>query len=163
METRLLEACSIIDSDSLQDCVRITYQCDEPGLFNNTKTDWIYSKALGNWSTICFSPDEGVSVDGFLGAMVERNQDCLRKMCILLLKKIGTGYHNYMYLIPIIDPTFEPPRINHRSRWQRELAQDITSNTFQTVIMTCKNLNRLERLYYHLLHISKNHDNNKYY
>ena len=156
MNTTLLTASSIFDCESQYDCVKIDYVVDEPGMPFRTKTEWIYTKTLGDWKKINFSTDDGVTVERFLDSMVVKNLEVWRKMCVLLLKKIGFDYHKYLYLSEILDPTFKSPRINYGCRWQREFADYFMNQDFIGVISTCTNKRRLERLYVELVYIVNN-------
>lgn len=151
MNTRILSVTRIPESE----CIKIDYILNLPGSPNVRKTDWVYTKGLGDWTCINFEPWDWVTVDSFLNTMVVKNTDTLRKMCSILLKDIGYDYWEFMYLIPILDPTFEPPRINHGCRWQRELADSLVSEHFFGVINTCKNNTRLYELYNELVQVVK--------
>lgn len=156
MNTTLLTATSIFDCESQYDCVKIDYVVDEPGIPVRNKTEWIYTKTLGDWKKINFSTDDGVTVERFLDSMVVKNLEVWRKMCVLLLKKIGFDYHRYLYLTEILDPTFKSPRINYGCRWQREFADSFMNQDFMGVISTCTNKRRLEKLYTELVYIVNN-------
>lgn len=154
-DTTVLCVTSLYDCENQYDCVKIDYVHDMPGMPGILKTDWVYTRPLGDWSKINFSREDGLPVERFLETMVVKNLDVLRKMCLLLLKKIGYDYWEFLYLVPILDPTFEPPIINHRCRWQRDLADSIVSEHFHGVISTCINTNRLQELYYELVQVVK--------
>ena len=153
MNTTVYEVASVVDCESLHDCIRIDYAIETPGVPERPKTDWVYTRPRGNWRNIVFQKEDGMTLDEFLNTMVVKNTDVLRKMCVTLLKKIGYDYHKYLYLIPMIDPTFEPPRLNKSCRWQRELGEAMVNEFFLGVIMTCVNNRRLERLYHELVYI----------
>jgi len=44
----------------------------------------------------------------------------------------------------ILDPTFQPPRINIESAWQREFIKNFCQETLEDIIQTCQDQERLE-------------------
>ena len=145
-DTRVLEVTSVWDCESQYDCVKIVYTKTSPGIPQEIKTEWVYTKTLGDWKRINFLFEDGVTLESFLECMTEKNTEVLQKICLLLLDKINSEHWKYMYLIPILDPTFVPPKINNRCRWQRELADTIVNEHFRGVISTCINKQRLNEL-----------------
>jgi len=133
-------------------CVALYYRMDIPGEYGCYKTDWINTQPAGDWNVINFF--EPVPVHKFLDTMVVRNVEVLRKMCVFLLKKLEFNPGRFMYLVPILDPTFYPPQININCRWQKEFSNSLVSNHLFVVIETCRNAARLEMLYNELLHIT---------
>jgi hypothetical protein len=151
--TRVIEATSIWDCESQYDCVCIKYTFESPGVPKNTKTEYIYTRGLGNWTRIEFPHGDDVSVEKFLECLTDQNTEVLRKMCSLLLDKIGWNTWEYVYLVSILDPTFCAPKINNKCRWQRELGDSIVTEHFRGVIETCTNTYRLKKLYNELKQI----------
>jgi hypothetical protein len=160
LTTRVIEVLKIHELESQSDCIRITYKYDQPGMFGLEKTDWIYTRALGNWCHLMFKESDNVSLEDFLWTMCERNAETLRKICMILHSKIDVGLYKFMYLIQILDCTFQPPVLNRKSRWQRELGEDIMGSHFKHIIATCRNTANLERLVTELIHITKKKYNN---
>ena len=155
-QTSLSYVSHYYDLEQQGDCIKLEYILETPGYPARQKIDWISAKPVGDWTTIQFEKHEKMSVDRFLNTMVVKNNEVLRKMCILLLKKIGWNYHEYMYLVPILDPTFDPPRINPHCLWQREFANSLVQEHFFGVIATCRNNRRLDELYQELFKITNN-------
>ena len=48
-----------------------------------------------------------------------------------------------MNAIKIIDPTFSPPIVNKKSRWQKEFVKEFCLYTFPLVIMKCGHKKRI--------------------
>lgn len=153
--TTLTRANHYYDFEAGGDGVRLEYLVETPGYPSRKKIDWLQTVPVGTWQDISFRQDENMCVDRFLDTMVVKTNEVLRKMCIILLKNIGWNYHEYMYLIPMLDPTFDPPRINPKCRWQREFANSLVDEHFFGVVATCRNQTRLKKLYDELLHIAK--------
>lgn len=142
---RLLEAISFNDVEQSRDCIQLTYLQDVPGTYNMYTTDWVYTKPCGDWTNIKFSKEENVSVENFLKTMCEQNDECVRHLCDMYIRTTGLSY-KHMYLVSVLDPTFEPPRINCSARWQRELGDEIVNKFLKLVLMTCRNTGRMKRL-----------------
>lgn len=137
------------------DHVVVTYEQDVPGTCGVLKKDWIHTQPRGDWTVLHFTRGDNVQLNEFLNVMVCKNNETLRKMCLCLLKRLDKNQHRFPYLLKILDPTFVPPCINENCRWQREFCDEMVSNTLQSVIMSCKNNNRLQNLYEELSHIVK--------
>lgn len=140
-----------------EDCIRVVYSTESPGIPSEIKTEWFSTRARGNWDHINFMIEDGISLENFLECMTVNNTEVLRKICLLLLDKIEYDYWKYLHIIPILDPTFVPPQINKECRWQKELANSIVNEHFRGVISTCMTTNRLKKL----THILK-YQNHKY-
>jgi len=132
-------------------CVEITYEKFLPGVGYRNKTDYVYTDPAGDWVQLCFSKEDNVNVSNFLNTMVIKNLEVYHKLAKLELERVldtpGTFRINLLNAIRILDPTFVPPIINKRCRWQCELMEDIVSKTSICIIATCKNEWRLERYF----------------
>jgi len=142
---RLLEATSFNDVEQGKDCIQITYLEDVPGAYDSRVVGWIYTRPHGDWMNIKFSKEENVSVENFLKTMCVQNDECVRYICELYIDSIILTY-KHMYLVSILDPTFEKPRINSLARWQRELGDEISTTYLKTVVRTCRNTRRMKML-----------------
>ena len=103
----------------------------------------------GDWTEIKFSHEDDVSVVNFLGCMVERTSEVLRKMAYLCVNRFEDASDRTLLKVlsrlKILDPTFEPPVFNMACRWQVELLRSLATNTSARVIATCRNRRRLDR------------------
>lgn len=116
------------------------------------KVTFVDSFPNGNWTDIKFDPDDEVLVTDFLQAMVFKNIDVSRKIASLSLERIvdhtevtWSHFIQTMCAIRILDPTFEPPSINLKCGWQKDLLDSIVKKTSRAIIATCKNAERLDR------------------
>lgn len=154
METRVLEALSVVDVEGPQQSIRITYQYDTPGMLGQQKIDWVYTRPRGDWTRINFN-DPKISLEEFLYTMCDRNTETLKKIATTILKKIDDrqDLYRYSYLGEIIDPTFRLPPVNPKSRWQKEFAENFVKQFLPAVILTATNYRNLDNLVKELLHI----------
>jgi len=142
---------SLLSNDSNVDCIEITYKKYIHGVGYRTKTDYVYTKPAGNWVELKFYNEDNVEYSNFLNTMVTKNLDVHRKLAKIELDRIldspGMYRINLLNAICILDPTFIPPIINKRCRWQCDLLEDIVSKTSLYVISTSRNERRLERYF----------------
>jgi hypothetical protein len=80
--------------------------------------------------------------------MVYKNNVVFRKMAKLHLDGIldipDAQRVQLLNAMRILDPTFSPPWINLKCRWQRDLMDDIADMSY-VVVSECRNVRRLER------------------
>lgn len=141
-----------------QGYIEVDYSQNFSGNVSNKHKDYLYTYPIGNWTTINFSDCDNMSYCDFLSTMVFRTVDVYRKMCRI---KLGTIMEflepdklktriRIMNMTKILDPTFEPPTINLKCGWQKQLLNDICNSTSFHLISICKNTFRLER-YFNIL------------
>lgn len=108
---------------------------------------------VGDWTEI-ISDKQPMRYEKFLETMVgDHDIKVLRRMCIVQLDNL-LSYQNkpssmirIVNSIKILDPTFVPPYVNVRCKWQNKLLDDICRNNFCSVINSCKNNSRLKILF----------------
>lgn len=139
------------DGSNRVDCIEITYNKFVTGTRTRTITDYIYTTPLGNWTELKFDKSEGVQYTNFLNTMVFKNIEVYRKLARLALERIieypNLYRINLLNAICILDPTFVPPIINKKCKWQHELMETIVSSTSLVIIITCRNTFRLEKYF----------------
>ena len=129
------------------DTVSVTYTKYTPGTGWNDHTEFLDTCPSGGWSSLVFDRDSTTTLYDFLNAMVVKNIDIKRRIAKFALDQaleIGE-YQKIVNALTILDPTFEPPIINERARWQRELLYDIASRSSLVVLSTCYNEKNLEK------------------
>ena len=116
----------------------------------NNYTQYIYSSPLGNWTDIQFQSFDQYK---FMDTMMVKTGDVVRRMARLRLDQFlwETSLDNrelikLMNAMVLLDPTFNPPWINLRSRWQRELLHHIAYTESYRLVDTAQiNHRRFER------------------
>lgn len=113
-----------------------------------TRVDYLYSRPNGNWTNVEFEPGT-MTYHDFLGGFMQQDLDVLRKKCRLVTELMNTWGNHYKVVkfLSTLDPTFTPPSINRRCKWQIDMVQDIASRTAFYVIETCTNTVRLRQFY----------------
>ena len=132
------------------DCIEIDHYKWVPGIGYQKKIDYLYTSPLGNWNDIKFEQEDEVLYTNILNTIVVKNIEVQRKLAKLALDHAldsGLDRVEIMNAIQYLDPTFQPPVINKRCRWQRELLDEIVTNTSLHIISTCRNMRRLERYF----------------
>lgn len=129
------------------------YDCIE--VQRGSHTDFVYTHPKGNWSELKFEYADAVSYADFLKAMVHGNVDVCRKIALLrhqmvLDKAIGIYVDTrlcikLMNCLKILDPTFEPPTVNIKCKWQKKLMMDIIKYHSVEVIKNNMTMSRLDR------------------
>lgn len=136
------------------DCMRIQYSVKIPGIGVSNHIDYLSTRPRGDWSQLFFKREDQMSYPDFLNTMVEKNVEVCRKMAKLqldtVLKDNVNNYRLYirlMKIIRILDPSFEPPILNMKCGWQKQLLREICSGTTFHVIGVCQNCHRLTRYF----------------
>lgn len=140
------------DVDNRLDCVKITCLRFVPGTMYNTHTHYVYTSPKGNWKHLEFTLEDDVKLYDFMKAMVKPNLDTARLIAREYHTEVLHTCHgdydvvnSLVQHIRIVDPTFYPPQINPRARWQRDILDLIASETCVGVINTCTNEKRLTK------------------
>ena len=144
----VLKAISSWDVEAEQNVVEVTIDRWRPGTGWQKHTDFLYTKANGNWTEIKFHRSECVKYEKFLDSMVEKNLEVCRKIAhVKTTLVIDSGRFSDMRkvvdAVSVLDPTFTPPIINLKCRWQRELLESLCNEWTRMVISTCYNCVRL--------------------
>ena len=143
---------------STEGLIKVSYTQKFPGNVVNSHVDYLDTIPIGNWTTIKFNDNEYMSYCDFLNTMVYRNVDVYRKMCKMKLTSILEFLEpdkmktriRIMNMTRILDPTFEPPMINLKCGWQKQLLNDMCNSTSFHILSVCRNTYRLER-YFNIL------------
>ena len=141
----------VYDVDSDLNYVEIIYdKWNNKRMEYNTYTDYLNTQPVGDWSQISWNYTSSSDYYKFLDAMVVKTIEVLQRMAELFLDQLLYTKHDprfYVRLInsiKILDPTFQPPRINMESTWQMELAKKICKKYIQHAIQMCIKKSRLE-------------------
>jgi hypothetical protein len=106
------------------------------------------TKPIGEWEEIKFKHGS-TSYVYFLENMIVNTSRTRRVMATIILEDILCENFDIncmirlMNAIKIIDPTFSPPIVNKKSRWQKEFVKELCLYTFPQVIMKCGHKNRI--------------------
>lgn len=120
----------------------------------NNYTQYIYSVPLGGWTTLYFPEgDDAVDQYKFIDTMIRKTDDTVHRLARLRLDQYlwetsldSRSLLKVMNAMVLLDPTFRPPWINLRSKWQRELLHHIAYHESYTLVDTIQmNRSRFER------------------
>jgi hypothetical protein len=145
----VLSATKVIDVECGTQYIEVKTDRFQPGLGWNIHTDFLYTQPKGRWTELKFQRWEQVSYEDFLNSMVHKNLDVHRKIARLLADKIYETHEDEKILfrlmgaIKILDPSFEPPVINLKCTWQKELLNTMCTEWTKVVIGSCMNTHRL--------------------
>uniref|UniRef100_A0AAU7YNZ7 Uncharacterized protein n=1 Tax=Micromonas commoda virus TaxID=3057169 RepID=A0AAU7YNZ7_9PHYC len=109
------------------------------------------TKPIGDWEEIKFKHGSTSYAD-FLETMIVNTTRTRRVMATIILEDILCENFDInctirvMNAIKIIDPTFSPPIVNKKSRWQKEFVKEFCLYTFPQVIMKCGHKKRIVAL-----------------
>ena len=111
------------------------------------KSDHLYTAPIGGWTELDFDGDTCVYA-AFLNTMVYKNNVVFRKMAKLYLDAIldipGAQRVQLLNAMRILDPTFSPPWVNLKCRWQCAMMDDIVDTSYE-IVSKCRNVRRLEK------------------
>jgi hypothetical protein len=117
-----------------------------------TFMDYINAEPLGDWFHIQ-SEERGIRYDKFLETMVSKTLEVQQRLAELALDNIfATDRTDRIYIriahaVKILDPTFQPPRVNMESAWQMEFIKKFCKRTVPEAIQTCTNASRLTHFF----------------
>jgi hypothetical protein len=149
MSSFIKSAKAVHDIDSGLDYVEIEYERFVCGKGYETYMDYINTKPLADW-VILKSKTQSIPYEKFLDTMCERTFEVRQKMAELALENIvAEKQHVNTYIRTanasrILDPTFQAPRINVKSAWQREFIKKFCTDTLADLVQGCDNESRLE-------------------
>lgn len=112
-------------------------------------TDYINTEPIGDWNKISWKSNSPVDYYKFLDVMVVKTVEVLQRMAELYLDQILYSKHDprfYVRLInsvKILDPTFQPPRIDMESAWQVDFITKFSKKYIPGVVQTCISKKRL--------------------
>ena len=117
-----------------------------------TFTDYINAEPLGDWMHIQ-SEELDIRYDKFMDTMVSRTLEVQQRLAelalenVLLCEQDDRTYVRIAHAVKILDPTFQPPRINMGSAWQMEFIKKFCKKTLPEVIQECTNASRLTHFF----------------
>lgn len=137
----------VYDADYDLSYIEIVYEryVHSKGVYD-TYTDYINGEPLADWSFIV-SKTQSIPYDKFLDTMVTKTLEVRQRMAELIMENL-TSYEQTprVYLrvanaMKILDPTFQPPRINMESAWQMDYLKKLCTSE---PISECTQPSRLE-------------------
>ena len=141
------------DVERNSDGIEVEYIKFVPGLGFKKFTKWFYAQPFGGWNDLKFTPSDNVDVVDFLLTMVNVRDSLITQRDIAhicsqqWLDRVKPGYYQpYIKLLnalKILDPTFEPPVINLKCSWQREMLHEMCTTWTARVTSTCMNSVRI--------------------
>lgn len=115
-------------------------------------TDYINAEPHGDWTQIQ-SEQRDIRYDKFLETMVTDTIEVKQRLAeltlenVLLYEQDDRTYVRIAHAVKILDPTFQPPRINMESAWQMEFVKKFCKKTLPEVIQECTNTSRLTHFF----------------
>ena len=149
MTSFIKSAKHVIDVESDLSYVEIVYDRYMRGKGYSTFTDYINTEPLADWVSLD-STTNSIPYDKFLDTMVKSTFEVQQRVAELLLERIlGLKQSNRVYVrivhgIKILDPTFQPPRVNMESAWQMECVRMMCKYYIPHAIQSCTKRSRLE-------------------
>ena len=125
------------------DTVEVSYSRYIVGVGWKMHTDFFSSYPLGDWHLLDFTKNGNFpDYMGFLNTMVYKNQEVQRKIAkvsldLVIEKYEGTTDETNKFIrimnnIKILDPTFVPPYLNTKCKWQIEMLRELATVTSYT-------------------------------
>lgn len=112
-------------------------------------TDYIFTRPLGDW-TVINSKKCKIPYEKFLDTMVEKTVEVYHKMAEILIENILVEnreintYVRMIHSLKILDSTFQPPFINLKINWQRDMIINFCLSDLKNVVNTCIDTQRLK-------------------
>lgn len=129
--------------------VEIVYERYMKGKGYDTYTDYINTEPLADW-TCLESEKQSIPYEKFLDSMVNKTLEVRQRMAELVLENVlsyeqnDRVYVRIAHAMKILDPTFQPPRVNMESAWQMEIIKKLCKKYVPHAIQNCTNTSRLE-------------------
>ena len=148
------------DVESELEYVEIEHERFVRGKGYNTYRDYINTKPLADWVKIT-SKTQSIPYEKFLDTMCEKTLEVRQKMAELALENIlavRRNIHTYIrvaHASKILDPTFQPPRINIESAWQKDFIRKFCEDTLADLIQRTTDESRLEYFFSVLCNIEQ--------
>lgn len=139
----------VFDVESDLGYVEIIYDRFVKGEGYTTFTDYINTEPLADWTTL-LSEKRTIPYDKFLDTMVKSTLEVRQRLAELVLENFlsytqdDRSYVRVAHAIRILDPTFQPPRVNMESAWQMELVKRICEEYALNAIEMCTKKSRLK-------------------
>jgi len=149
MTSFIKSAKSVHDVESDLAYVEIVYERYMKGKGYETYTDYINTEPLADW-TYLESEKQSIPYEKFLDSMVNKTLEVRQRMAELVLENIlsyeqtNRVYVRIAHAMKILDPTFQPPRVNMESAWQMEIIKKLCKKYAPYAIQYCTKKSRLE-------------------
>ena len=149
MTSFIKSAKSVHDVESDLAYVEIVYERYMKSKGYATYTDYINTEPLADW-TYLESEKQSIPYEKFLDTMVKKTLEVRQRMAELVLENVlsyeqsDRTYVRIAHAMKILDPTFQPPRVNMESAWQMELIKKLCKKYAPYAIQTCTKKSRLE-------------------
>jgi hypothetical protein len=117
-----------------------------------TFTDYINAEPFGDWLHIQ-SDERDIRYDKFLETMVSKTLEVRQRLAELALDNVlvtdqdDRTYIRIAHAVKIIDPTFQPPRVNMESAWQMAFIKKFCKKSLPEAIQTCTSVSRLTHFF----------------
>jgi hypothetical protein len=148
MTSFIKSAKHVIDVESDLSYVEIVYDRYIRGKGYSAFTDYINTEPLADWIALD-STTNSIPYDKFLDTMVKGTLEVQQRMAELLLERIlslkqsDRVYVRIVHGIKILDPTFQPPRVNMESAWQMDFIRKFCKKVVPNIIQECIQVSRL--------------------
>ena len=115
----------------------------------STFTDYLNTEPFADWVSL-ESGNHSIVYEKFLDTMVKKTLEVRQRMAELSLESFLTydqdirKYVRVAHAVKILDPTFQPPRINMESAWQVEFIKKFCKKSIIDSIQECKKKSRLK-------------------
>jgi hypothetical protein len=140
------------DVESDLSYVEIVYDQYKRGEGYETFTDYMNTEPLADWVTL-ESKKQSIPYEKFLDTMVKKTVEVRQRLIELALDTILSyersekTYMRIAHAVKIIDPTFQPPRVNMGSAWQMEFIKNLCKEYLPDAVQECTNKSRLEYMF----------------
>ena len=137
------------DVESDLSYVEIIYDQYMKGKGYDTFTDYINTEPLADWIHIQ-SEKHSIPYEKFLDTMVKKTPEVRQRIAELILENVlvyeqpDRTYVRIAHAIKILDPTFQPPRVNMESAWQMEVIKKLCKKYLPYAIQACTKKSRLD-------------------
>ena len=149
MTSFIKSAKSIHDVESDLAYVEITYERYKKGKGYATYTDYINTEPLADWVYL-ESSKQSIPYEKFLDTMVKKTLEVRQRMAelifdnVLAYEQTERTWVRIAHAMKILDPTFQPPRVNMESAWQMECIRMVCKHYIPHAIQSCTKRSRLE-------------------
>ena len=149
MTSFLKSAKHVLDVESDLSYVEIVYDRYTRNKGYSTFTDYLNTEPFADWVSL-ESVDHSIIYEKFLDTMVKKTLEVRQRMAELSLESFLTydqdirKYVRVAHAVKILDPTFQPPRINMESAWQVEFIKKFCKKSIIDSIQECKKKSRLK-------------------
>lgn len=149
MTSFIKSAKAVHDVESDLAYVEIVYERYMRGKGYETFTDYINTEPLADW-TYLKSERQSIPYEKFLDSMLKKTLEVKQRMAELILDNIlsyeqsDRTYIRIANAVKILDPTFQPPRVNMESAWQMEFIKKLCKKYVPHAIQVCTKKSRLE-------------------